>query len=519
MRRSLLWPIYAALTAIVLAPLCSVQVPALGDTLNHLARMHVLTHIDTSPALQRFYAVHWAPIPYLAMDAIVPILARVMPIYLAGKLFVLACVLMPVLGIASLHFAVHRRWSLVPAAGFLLSYNYLLATGFLNYLFSLGCAVLLFALWVASAGRPRWWRLAVFSPFVLLLYFGHAFACFGYCLSVAGFELSRAVRARFVPPAAVAADVCMAGAQALPALWFAATLDVSAGYVGALHTQYGNLGAKITALISPFLFLTDGHGALLVLATLLLFGAVAKWVVMAPSIWPAALAVGLVAVAMPDLLLSTWGLDLRFPLFTAMLLLGGASFRPLPAWAKPMAVTALLGVVTLKAIFANQSLHKLDQDVTQTRGILAALPVGSRLLVVDVAGIHPKQAKLPANTLWNLPMLAVIDRDAFVPYFFNGLTTVRIQPGTLLSSTPNGFPLTPAQLSANLTTTDLGTAQIPDTGLGGGALYWRGWPKKFDYVLVERFGLDPGTLPGNLVSVAHSADLDLYRVSSAEAQP
>jgi hypothetical protein len=515
MRRSLLWPIYAALTAIVLAPFFSVQVPALGDTLNHLARMHVLAHIGASPSLQRFYAVHWTPIPYLAMDAIVPILARAMPIYLAGKLFVMACVLMPVLGIASLHYAVHRRWSLVPAAGFLLSYNYLLATGFLNYLFSAGFAVLLFALWVASSGRPRWWRVAVFSPFVLLLYFGHAFACFGYCLSVAGFELSRAVQARFAPCAAVATDFCMAAAQALPALWFAATLDVGAGYVGALHTQYGNLGAKITALISPVLFLTDVHGALLVLATFVLFGAFAKWVILAPGIWPAALVVGLVAAVMPDLLLSTWGLDLRFPLFTAMLLLGAASFRPLPAGARPVAIAALMGVVTLKAIFAEQAMLKLDQDVAQTRGILTALPMGSRLLVVDVAGIHPKQAKLPANTVWNLPMLAVIDRDAFVPYFFNGLTTVRLQPAYLLSSTPNGFPLTPSQLSANLTTTDQGATQIPDTELGGGALYWRGWPKKFDYVLVERSGQGPGALPDNLIAVAHTPDLDLYRVASA----
>ena len=135
MPRSFIWPIYAALTVIVLVPIWSMQVPGLGDTMNHLARMHVLTQIDTSPALQRFYEVHWTPIPYLAMDAIVPVLARAMPLYVAGKIFVMACVLMPVLGGASLHYAVQRRFSLVPAAGFLLSYNYLLATGFLNYLF------------------------------------------------------------------------------------------------------------------------------------------------------------------------------------------------------------------------------------------------------------------------------------------------------------------------------------------------------------------------------------------------
>jgi hypothetical protein len=110
-------------------------------------------------------------------------------------------------------------------------------------------------------------------------------------------------------------------------------------------------------------------------------------------------------------------------------------------------------------------------------------------------------------------MVAVIDRDAFVPYVFNGLTTMRMQPPFLLSSTPNGFPLTPQQLRDNVTTTDQGGARVPAGEAGGSALYWRGWPDKFDFVLVMRFGLDPGRLPDDLVPVAHSADLDLYRIA------
>ena len=47
--------------AIALAPFCVVQVPGLGDMLNHLARMHVLATIGQSAALQRYYADGPAP--------------------------------------------------------------------------------------------------------------------------------------------------------------------------------------------------------------------------------------------------------------------------------------------------------------------------------------------------------------------------------------------------------------------------------------------------------------------------
>ena len=500
--------VYFAFSAVVLAPFLSVGIPGLGDTLNHLARMHILATIGRSPELQRFYEVHWTPIPYLAMDAVVPLLARIMPVYAAGKLFVAACVLLPVGGTAALHFAVHRRASLVPCAAFLVSTNALLSFGFLNFLFTAGLALLLFAGWIAAADWSRWVRAALFAPGVLVLYFGHAFGCAAYCLAVAGFELASAMRSGFRPRLAVAADLGAAFAQAVPALCFAATLDVGSGYVGKLNTEYGTAGDKLAALFSPFEFLHDEFQGAVLLAAVLLAAVLSPRLRLANSLWPAALVLALAACAVPHVLSSTWGTDLRLPLVTVLILIACVRVRAGPVLRRAM-LASLFVLTGVKSADAWLAMHRADAEFTDTRHVLSRLPAGARLLVVSLNGHGSGHEQIPINTLWHLPLTAVIDRDAFVPTLFTGLTTVRVRPEYRLSSTPNGLPISPAQLREGMAQGDDGTAH----GDGLGARYYHfGWPEKFDYVLVQRLGGDPGQLPENLAPVASSGGMDLYRV-------
>jgi hypothetical protein len=255
--------------------------------------MHVLATIATSPDLQRFYLVHWQPIPYLAMDALLPPLLHIMPIYAAGRVFIAVCLLLPVIAATALHRAIHHRASLIPAAAFLLSYNQLVSLGFLNYLFSASLAVLLFAGWVATAAWPRWPRAAAFAPLVTLLYFGHVFACLAYCLAVAGWEGARALRARPILSRAMLANLAAAISQAIPAMAFAATLDVGAGYVGRLQTISGSPADKLGAILSPMLFARDPVNEAAMLATLLLAAVLVRQFRLAPSLWPAVLLLGL----------------------------------------------------------------------------------------------------------------------------------------------------------------------------------------------------------------------------------
>ena len=111
--------LYAALTLIMLAPVLTVRVPCLGDTLNHLARIHILTTIGQAPWLQRLYEPGWKLVPYLGMDVPVAALARFMPIYDAGRVFTAVCVIVPAISAAVLQWAVSRRIgvSLCPDTG------------------------------------------------------------------------------------------------------------------------------------------------------------------------------------------------------------------------------------------------------------------------------------------------------------------------------------------------------------------------------------------------------------------
>src|SRR5271168_4697670 len=58
----------AAVYALLAAAMLSVRAPCLVDTLNHLARIHILATIDSSPALQQYYERNWRPVPYYGMD-------------------------------------------------------------------------------------------------------------------------------------------------------------------------------------------------------------------------------------------------------------------------------------------------------------------------------------------------------------------------------------------------------------------------------------------------------------------
>jgi hypothetical protein len=88
---------------VIAAPLLIADLPQLGDYLNHLARMYVIGRIDTDPVLARIYEVVWGVVPNLAMDLIVPPLSHVIPLDVAGRLFITLALLLPVAGVVALH--------------------------------------------------------------------------------------------------------------------------------------------------------------------------------------------------------------------------------------------------------------------------------------------------------------------------------------------------------------------------------------------------------------------------------
>src|SRR5665811_328774 len=80
--------LFAAFTLLISIPIWTHPLLPLSDYVNHLARMHVIATLAKNPQLASFYEIDWQVIPNLTMDLIVPLLARVMNIYLAGQVYI-----------------------------------------------------------------------------------------------------------------------------------------------------------------------------------------------------------------------------------------------------------------------------------------------------------------------------------------------------------------------------------------------------------------------------------------------
>ncbi len=195
--------LFIALAAIASIPILLYPWPPLSDYINHLARMHVIATIGSDPNLALFYQIEWQVIPNLMMDLIVPILQRVMNVYLAGQAYTIMTFVLILSGTLALNRQLYRHWSVLPLIAFPLLYNNVFLVGTMNYLFGIGLALWALTSWVALRERAVALRLAVSTLFVLALFFCHLFAVGVYGLGLLAFELQRLLALRWRGPLAV----------------------------------------------------------------------------------------------------------------------------------------------------------------------------------------------------------------------------------------------------------------------------------------------------------------------------
>src|SRR4051794_33331958 len=147
------WCAFTALCLTLLAPLTLADVPPLLDYPNHLARLYVLAFVAHDPVLAGLYQPHWGIIPNLALDLTVPPLLRIFPVHLVGRAVTGTVILLPVFGAVAYHRALTGRLSYWPLGVVLFAYNGALLRGFLNFIASIGLALLFAAVWLAWRER------------------------------------------------------------------------------------------------------------------------------------------------------------------------------------------------------------------------------------------------------------------------------------------------------------------------------------------------------------------------------
>lgn len=402
------WIVFAVALMLVAAPVFSTVLPPLLDYPNHLARMHLLAEGGDA-----FYCVRWAALPNLAEDLIVPPLARVIPLEIAAKLFLVMIFALLAGGVVWLNRVAAGRWRLWPLLAFLLLYNRIFLWGFLNYLFGIGIALCGAALWLALEKTRAWLQILLSSLVALACFISHIAAFGFYALVILGIEAAPAaaeLRTRQWP--ALGRRAAIAAAQfAAPLVLFFSGLRGAEGNI-----SYPAIWRKADLLFSVF----DNYDRAFDLVSFGAFLALLAWLACVRRLglvsrlgW----ATGFVFVAyllLPSQIFGGSGTDHRLPTALFLLLIAATAPRfPGRRVAAAVGVSAaLLLVVRLGVI--ERVWQQADRIYSADLVGIDALPRGAKLAIAHPADLF-HVAPVPEV---HLAALAISRREAFVPTLF-----------------------------------------------------------------------------------------------------
>jgi hypothetical protein len=458
---------FLLLSCIALSPLLLVTLPPMVDLPNHVARVHILNAFTHDPDLPKNYSIEWGLRTYVLPDLVCTGLAKVLPIYLVGKLYVASAIVACAASAIWLSAKLHGRPTVWTFATFLLVFNQPLAWGFINYLLGIALAFAVFGLWVKYEGQPPLSMSILIAILVLATYLTHivpiavlGFLIGGYQIHLELARGTRTWRGRLTPWLRIGALF------AIPVVLF---LTADAGNtVRTGVTTYGSISSKFRALFSPTLMYGDpiDLGIWFFLVSVFFLGILARiWTVHSKVLIPLLL-LTLAAIVMPERLSGTYGLDFRLPLVVFLLLVAAIDDRGMPPlWRHAIAACAL-ALFFIRVYTIGERWHQWDAQVGEFRSALATIERGSRAISAG--------SPLPA-WYWHLNALATIERSAFVPTLFTGPTLLRASESTMRIDTPSGTPLAVDKLKH--------PSSLQEVTDGYHYFYWGNWRQDFDYLI------------------------------------
>lgn len=505
--------VYSLLVIVALYPVFAVDIPPLVDYPNHLARIFLLANLEHSPALQQNYVSNWDFRPNMAMDIVLPPLAKIFPIYDLGRAFVALTLLLNVGAVAVLRRVAVGRVGYWPILAMLVLYNHALFWGFLSYLFTTGLALLAFAGWLVFQQRSIVFRLGFFTAAAFALFVSHIFGLLIYGLLVAGHEIWRTHRNNW-SLSWIVWEWPVSGAQfILPAALFLRWVMLDDA-VGDAVNRYGTWRDKLNALFSPVnigLPLIDALTAVF-LVCVLVWCLRSKHIGIAPALKVPVILLTTVTVMMPNYLSGVWGTDFRLPAILICVLL--ASVAPSSGAAKQVRVIVVLGAALLigRSYFITDHWKALDKQFSEFRTASVAIANGAAILEVQDPRDKPDTpGRIVLPAYWHLGALAVIDRAAFFPTLFTGHTSIDASLDREAINTPVGTPVT-RDVFLNAADADNSPYPLGHRLSRYFRLYFVGWQKTYDYVLSVRFD-NASPLPSDALERVHVGSyFDIYRV-------
>ncbi len=430
-RPTALWIAYFALAVLLAIPLLLVEVPLASDTLNHLARIHVRAHLADDPDLARFFEIRDYLVPYMGLDWLLTPLARVMPTLVAGRVGIVLLLWGTVGAVMLLQRAFTGRIGFEPLLMGLVSYNALLAWGFLNYILGVIGALLGLAAWRAMRDRPWLLRFVMFTAVATAMYFVHLLALALYGAMLGAYEVFGRPRAWRTP----VRDWVLLAAQFLPAalLWKRlAMLPLG----GAPVAPEWSVWLKILGIQSPFLFAGAMGGASVGLAvfigcaSLLIYLTVTGVLRWNRELTASAAGLMIINLAVPTSIDGVLLGDMRLPAVAAYMVIAAVSVAP-GAGRRLLPLGALLVAAVLMQVgSAAVAMRACDGQYGEFRAALQDIPRGAILVSAQEENAPAPGVRCSDVRVYDhMAQLITLDRSGYSLGFFAPATAVNIRSG------------------------------------------------------------------------------------------
>jgi hypothetical protein len=498
---------FFGLLIIALLPFALCSPLPLADYPNHMARMHILANIGNSADLARYYALDWGFVPNLAMDVLVPPLIPLMSAESATMLFTAFTLFLMASGAIVLHRVLYGRFNLVPFAVFLLLYNRQFIWGFLNYLFSVGLALWLFAAHVYFRDRMNAFaRILMFSVLAVILLVSHLHAFASYGILVACYEISIAWRSfrktgNFRPDKLLLPAVQFI----IPVVMFFA---LSRTAERASDTRFGGWQNKVLGFLDIFnnYVPTFDIASFLLLGALLAIGFYTRRARIHPDMRLSLAVLFTLYLILPSVLFSSYGADRRLLVMVALVLFASLEVN-LESMRIAKGVTVALGLLFIARMgIIGDQWNKDRQIFAPVLASMDKIEKGSRVAVVVGGEITPSLQNPPMDHLGNM---AVIKKDVYINSLF-------AEPGQqvlrLKNPASKDFAISPSQ-----------TYRVYADQTGSQDPFEKLPVDKFDYVLMINPKYFVPQRPPQLDLVFQKENVSLYRnveqVSNANPEP
>jgi hypothetical protein len=486
----------AALLLAALAPLFAVEIPAMLDYPNHLARMYLLAG-PPNPA----YQPHWGLYPDLAMDLIVPALARAMTVATATKVFLAASQVLVVTGAVFLELTVKGRHRLGGLGAMLVLFSLPFAWGQMNFMFGVGLAAWGVGLWIRLRRERGWIRWIVHAGAVAALLICHFFDLGIYGLVIGLYELSCLDRA-----SKLAALIRLAAFMASPVVIGLAMMALFAGPAAAAADTDWDFGLKLgwAAIFMnvynlPLSMLT----AAALLGLLLALTVTRRLSLTRGGVWIGA-GLAIAYLVLPRQMLGSQYLDVRLLTVAAILLpafmttaFSGAPWRFLP-------LAAVVAIIALNDTSAALAWVDFQRDYKEFKASFALLAPGSAVLIGQA-----DQTRLNDQPLFYAATLAAPMAGVFVSslYAEPGMQPIEPRPryrGLAVKAQHDAVPPRLSVLRAAMA--DAVPAATPPNIVH--------WPQRYRYLyLVGAHGRD--LAPTGLKPLFAGRRFGLYEINAA----